>query len=201
MTKLPLPDNFRPMLAGSIKQDSDFDKLNYPLIASPKLDGIRTLIHPILGAVTRSLKPIPNRHTREYLNALMSAIPLMSGLDGELMAGRQINWTDSDIFNKTTRAVMSHTGEPKLVYWVFDSFYAPDEPYTIRSGMIPRLVLPEIDKLQDHNPDVLFLRVESFLCSNKQEVFDYEKRCLERDRKSTRLNSSHIPLSRMPSSA
>lgn len=180
MTKLPLPDNFRPMLAGAIKQDSDFDKLNYPVIASPKLDGIRTLIHPQHGAVTRSLKPIPNRHTREYINALMSAVPLMSGLDGELMAGRQINWTDDDVFNKTTRAVMSHAGEPKLVYWLFDSFYAPDEPYLIRNGMIPRLILPEIDKLQDSNPDVLFMRVESFQCCNKQEVLDYEKRCLER---------------------
>lgn len=180
MTKNPLPSNFRPMLAGAIKQDSDFDKLNYPVIASPKLDGIRTLIHPQHGAVTRSLKPIPNRHTRSYINALMSAIPLMSGLDGELMAGRQINWTDDDIFNKTTRAVMSHGGEPKMVYWLFDSFYAPTLNYHARSLLIPRNILPEIVKLQDPNPDVIFLAVESALCNNTFEVLDYEKRCLER---------------------
>ena len=55
---------------------------------------------------------------------------------------------------------------------------------------------------------VLSLRLEQDLLENLQAIADREgiplsyiiRRAL-RDRKSTRLNSSHIPLSRMPSSA
>ena len=38
----------------------------------------------------------------------------------------------------------------------------------------------------------------SYLLENEQTHYE---ECLQEDRKSTRLNSSHIPLSRMPSSA
>jgi len=54
----------RPMLAVAIK---DLDDLDYPLYVSPKLDGIRCLIHPELGPVSRKFKPIPNDHIRVSL--------------------------------------------------------------------------------------------------------------------------------------
>lgn len=186
MTKEPLSSKFRPMLAGSIKQNSDLEKLNYPMIASPKIDGIRALVHPTKGLVTRSLKPVPNKHTHKYFQALLEAIPMMSGMDGELIAGKQHNWVDDTIFNQTTRAVMSHQGEPQLVYWVFDSFFVPEAPYNERFGIIKTHVLPEIEYVQSQelryeiDPIVLFLALENKLCMQAADILSYEKRCLDR---------------------
>lgn len=96
---------FKPMLASP----ADFNKLRFPLWLSPKLDGIRALV--INGTVmSRSLKPIPNRHIQELFGHL-------EGYDGELIVGSP---TDKDCFRKTTSGVMSRDGKPDVNYHVFD---------------------------------------------------------------------------------
>lgn len=98
--------NFKPMLASAF--EGELSELHYPLLASPKLDGIRAVI--VNGkALTRSLKPVPNRFVREYLEAL----PL-DGLDGELMVEGN--------FQDVTSAIMRHEGEPAFTFNVFDYF-------------------------------------------------------------------------------
>ena len=85
---------FKPMLAGTCE---DITKLNYPVIASPKLDGIRCTIQG--GVVlSRNLKPIPSDLVQELFGQ-----PGLDGLDGELVYGDP---TAEDCFNKTTSAVM-----------------------------------------------------------------------------------------------
>jgi DNA ligase-1 len=100
---------FKPLLA----VEADLSKLRFPLYLSPKLDGIRTLI--LNGkAVTRNLKPIPNKYIREILEAHAD---ILEGFDGELIVGSP---TASDCFNKTSSAVMSFDGAPEFQYHVFD---------------------------------------------------------------------------------
>ena len=99
----------KPMLA---IEAEDFEALRYPLLASYKLDGIRCLI-TAEGPRTRSLKPVPNRH----IAALLAKLPV--GLDGELVVLKDNGDVD---FRATTSAVMSHDGEPKFEYRVFDLF-------------------------------------------------------------------------------
>jgi len=93
---------FRPILAETLDDPS---VINYPVVASPKLDGIRCLI--IDGvAVSRSLKPIPNK----FIQRILSGMP---AFDGELML-------DGANFDSVQSAVMSEDGEPAFTYWVFD---------------------------------------------------------------------------------
>lgn len=93
---------FRPLLAADAT-DAD---IRYPVLASPKIDGIRCLI--VNGqALTRSLKPIPNLFIRRMLEKYAP-----DGADGEIVVG--------DSFNSTTSAVMSRDGEPVFTYFVFD---------------------------------------------------------------------------------
>ena len=99
----------KPMLA---VEAEDFEALTYPLLASYKLDGIRCLITED-GPRTRSLKPVPNKH----IAALLAKLPV--GLDGELVVLKDNGDVD---FRATTSAVMSHDGEPKFEYRVFDLF-------------------------------------------------------------------------------
>lgn len=100
---------FRPTLA----VEAEMDKLQLPVLGSPKLDGIRCLITAD-GAVSRNLKPIKNHALRERLERL----PI--GLDGELILGKI---SGPGVFKRTTSAVMSHEGDTSDVrFHVFDTF-------------------------------------------------------------------------------
>lgn len=108
--------NFKPMLAASTIPA--IEDLDYPVIASPKLDGIRCLV--IDGvAYSRNLKLIPNRHVRDTLAALG-----IDKLDGELMI-------DGD-FNSVQSAIMSEGGQPNFYFAVFDDFEFLDRPFSTR---------------------------------------------------------------------
>ena len=94
----------KPMLAGKCEQP---EALRFPVLATPKLDGIRCL--KIEGrALTRSYKPISNRFVREWIEA-----NLPDGVDGELMLR-------GGTFNATTSAIGRESGEPDFVFHVFD---------------------------------------------------------------------------------
>src|SRR3989338_5305999 len=94
----------RPMLASPIKNLAD---LHYPLLATPKLDGLRCL--KINGkAVSRNFKPIPNIYIRQLIES-----QLPDGVDGELIC-------TGKSFQETTSAVMSEDGQPQVDYYIFD---------------------------------------------------------------------------------
>ena len=106
---------FRPNLAATT-DDYDWSKLQYPVLVSPKLDGIRCVTHPTMGPVSRSLKPIKNDEVRTYL-----ANPMLRWLDGELTVGP---YNAPDVFSQSQSGVMSVGGNPNWTYWVFDDFEA-----------------------------------------------------------------------------
>lgn len=100
----------RPLLAAKTT-DADLTKLKFPVLLSPKIDGIRALV--VNGKLmSRSMKPIPNRYTQ----ALFGCSEL-NGLDGELVVG---NPYDKNLMQQTTSGVMSHSGSPQVKYYVFD---------------------------------------------------------------------------------
>ena len=99
----------KPMLAAK----ADLATLAYPMLLSPKLDGVRCLI--IDGvACGRSLKPIPNKSVQ-----LLFGHPEFNGLDGELIVDSPVA---KDVFQKTQSGVMSIEGQPQVKFYVFDDF-------------------------------------------------------------------------------
>lgn len=116
--------NFKPMLAATV---TDRAKLRFPYLASPKLDGIRCII--LNGEVlSRSLKPIRNK----FIQATLSGMP---DLDGELIVGSP---TGADVFNRTTRGVMSADGEPDFIFHAFDTLTYLFEPFNTRLSCVPQ---------------------------------------------------------------
>lgn len=102
----------KPMLAAS----TDGSGLRYPVMVSPKLDGIRAMI--VDGVVmSRKMIPIPNECVQELFGN-----PMLNGLDGELIVGKP---TGKGVFNRTTRGVMTTTGRPDVTFYVFDDFTTP----------------------------------------------------------------------------
>lgn len=112
---------FKPMLAAAAQ---DLTDIVFPVLASPKLDGIRCVIRNG-KALSRSLKPIPNQFIRAKLESLANWSGI-EGLDGELMV-------DDVPFQEVTSAVMSKTAEPPAD-WYFGVFDLIDgfEPFCER---------------------------------------------------------------------
>jgi len=131
----------RPMLSATLE---DMDAIKFPVLLSPKLDGIRCLI--LNGVpVTRNFKHIPNRVVFNALRGLK-----LPPLDGELIVGSP---TAPDCYRATNSGIMSHDGEPDWTFWVFDQYHerAPFEPRLLTTGMfLKKLDHPRI-KIVAHN--------------------------------------------------
>lgn len=110
---------FHPMLATNV----DLEQLRYPVLCSPKLDGIRCV--KVGGkALARSLKPVPNAHVRELVESFLE-----DGMDGELVLA-----DPTAPFNQVSSAVMSREGQPDVRFFLFDWCRASDRerPFALR---------------------------------------------------------------------
>jgi DNA ligase-1 len=154
----------KPMLAG--KAPKDLSELTYPVLASPKLDGIRALIRDG-QVVSRAMKLIPNVNVR----AALEGIP--DGVDGELMV--------EGGFKACSSAFMSKS-KPVTDFWyfVFDwdiTVAFPDHPDSADCGFDERLAkLTNWSENQGHNNMRV---VEHVLIDNAEDLALYEAKCLE----------------------
>lgn len=149
----------KPMLACSKTiTEADFEKLRFPLIATPKFDGIRCLTFEGGTPKSRNLKPIQNNHIRETLTILG-----IEGLDGELMV------PGAKDFGTVSSAVMGSKGTPDFEYWVFDLWMA-EGTYVQRLQRLAETcqMLPSFIKF-----------VRPRMCSSAAELLEFETECLE----------------------
>jgi len=138
----------KPLLATK----AEFDKIQYPVLATPKLDGIRCLM--VNGvAMSRSMKPIPNQYVQEQLRGL-------HGLDGELMVNGD--------FNQVQSGIMKKTGEPDFTFHVFDKW---DRDYGYG------LCMEDLDWLGVDNPRAKLLLPN--IVNNEQDLTLYLEHCLK----------------------
>jgi DNA ligase-1 len=145
---------FKPLLAANLKSEH---KLVWPLIGSAKIDGIRVLIHPTLGPVTRSLKPLPNIFVRTLLDDKR-----LHGLDGEIL----VRTPGTNDFSATQSSIMSTSGSPAFVFHVFDDFTNPNDTYQDR-------LLSADDKVDDFAQDFVVLH-DSKIIHNYGELMNFQ---------------------------
>jgi DNA ligase-1 len=174
---------FKPMLAG--KAPEDLREIRYPVLASAKLDGIRCLIRGG-QAVSRNLKPIPNRYVQECLKGLPE------GLDGELMLV-----DNSGGFNAVQSAVMRADGEPNFLYEVFDFYPNPHGELlscdgglsfvgrrellcewfhrrgSLWAALLPHYVIENAEQLAAMEADVLERGYEGVMVRNPDGLYKY----------------------------
>lgn len=153
-----LPEGFKPLLAGKITKP---ESLRFPLMVSPKLDGIRCIITPD-GARTRSLKEIQNRDAATWLGFLKD-----HGLDGELIWDEP---TYPNVMQATSSCVMSHDADTELLtYYVFDRWDV-DGPFEDRYKSLVDLV-PQLDSR--------VVLVEHEIVNNMDELDAAEQRAVD----------------------
>jgi DNA ligase-1 len=156
----------KPMLAS----DWDESKLRFPLIAQPKIDGVRAL--NMLGTLTgRSLKQFKNRH----ITSLFSHSALI-GLDGELAAERD---THPDLCRLTTSATGTIEGQPFVLWWLFDYVTVETKNFSYHERLLRlfervAVIGHEAPRLAAH------LRViPSSVARNIEELEEFDSRWLE----------------------
>lgn len=89
----------------------DFEALKYPLLASPKIDGVRaTNVHGQL--LSRTMTPIPNGHTQSMFGS-----EAYHGLDGELVVGEP---NHPNCMQATMSGTMTRDGKPDVTWYIFD---------------------------------------------------------------------------------
>ena len=160
----------KPMLAGRC---TNWSQIQYPVLATPKLDGIRCL--KVNGqAVSRTFKPIPNRFIREEIEK-----NLPDGVDGELMI-------PGKPFGEATGIIMSSkNAEPvKFEYWVFD--YVPD-------GLTGLSYKVRVDALADiYTPDFV-IKILPVEIHNQKELEVFEEKCLTNGYEGVMIRTPNSP--------
>lgn len=145
---------FKPMLAGK----ADLDNIKFPVMASPKLDGVRVIVHD--GVVySRNFKRIPN----DYVQALFGREEC-DGFDGELIVG---NATSDTVFQATTSGVMTGAGKPDVTLHVFD-FIISEYHFSSRHSEVKE----RVRKLKHVKV------VPHVLINNLEELNAYEEECV-----------------------
>lgn len=146
----------RPLLAASL---GDINSLTFPVLATPKIDGIRVL--KVGGkVVTRQFKPLPNNHIREMLEQY-----LPDNIDGEVVTPGS--------FNDIQSAVMSVHGTPDFTFYGFDYVKTDlNRPYQIRIHDLDHTIfkLSAPFKVIALLPQILF---------TVNEVLWYEQKCVD----------------------
>jgi DNA ligase-1 len=101
-----------------LAENADLSKIVFPKLASPKIDGIRTLAMSGI-ARSRTMKPLPNRFIAEYFATHATAL---EGLDGELVVG-PVN--APNVYTTSTSGIMTAAWQPDFTYFVFDCWNQP----------------------------------------------------------------------------
>lgn len=111
--------NFKPMLSADAS-DIDLKTLRFPLLASPKLDGLRCILWEGV-AYSRNAKPFRNRFVQKWAERYHN-------LDGEIVVGSP---TDP-LCLLNSKAVTAYEGEPDFTFWLFDSIEGVSQKFEDR---------------------------------------------------------------------
>lgn len=158
------------MLAGKAPS---LELLKYPVMASPKLDGIRAYIHK--GKVySRTNKLIPNLGVQALFGD-----EKLERLDGELVAGPP---NHPEVFQRTTSAVMSRVQKNKvdtiaqrITFQVFDRLDGINTPFQERLDIASAVVRKWAGTAHGHSALSV---VGHVIVKDAEQLTHYEEKCL-----------------------
>lgn len=168
---------FRPLLAATADNDN-FDKLVYPMLASPKLDGIRCIVMDGM-LYSRTLKPIRNQYLQKAL-----CWDNYNGLDGEIIVGDPCK---AGVFRDTTSGVMAEYGNIEgWCYHVFDNYANRATGFECRYNSL-------LLDVNIQNVSTMVQVVKHKQINNAEELLAYEDECLTTGYEGVMLRSMKGP--------
>lgn len=161
---------FRPMLAASFDDpqlvESGLERLQYPLLCSPKVDGIRWMKPVGEPAMSRSWKPLPNRFFQNFMH---NNAHILDFMDGEVIVGDDI--TLPNLFNQTQSLIMSEDVDLPFTLYVFDSWIDPAIPFGKRTRRTQSII--------DYAAHSRIKYLYHVYANNSEEVLKLEEAALE----------------------
>lgn len=173
MKKIEKP--FEVMLAGKV---NDVHDLQFPLLASPKLDGLRAHVHD--GVVmSRNMKAFPNEEMQELFG-----VRWLHGIDGELISGPA---TADDAFRRTESQVMSaKKGARNLRFFVFDDYTLPALEFQARLRtaafrikqyadfkLVPHTIIADSERLLEYETKMVMAGYEGVMVRSMDGPYKY----------------------------
>lgn len=173
---------FRPMKGEAIDL-ADVHKLTFPLLISPKMDGIRGVVAE-QGVISNRIKLLPNRALQA-----MYGTPEFQGLDGEFIVGPV---TAPNVFNRSTSYVMSQSKpypEDGLHFYVFDDCTRPEESYFNRLSRLKGRVA----ELSQQFPDINLHITQQIPVYSAAEALNYEEQFVSLGYEGVMLRAGEAP--------
>ena len=150
-------ESLKPMRAYKLDDDK-IDLLHYPILGSPKYDGIRAIVKDNI-VLSNTLKPIRNRKVQEICAK-------MEYCDGELISGSN--------FQETTSCIMAESGGYDFTFYIFDSFKKPQDIYINRVKDIEEAFI------EQNVDDGHIVMVQPVTLRTPKDVLLYEEWCLQK---------------------
>lgn len=162
--------------------DIDLKKVRFPVYASPKIDGFRSMVYQS-SLRTRSNKPLANNYVRDKLSD-----PLFDRLDGELCCGEP---TDPLVFKRSSSLLRKIKGEPDFTWWLFDDSTWDtmhferrlDSVYSRVSDLndagydfvkaVPHKIISNIDELREFEAEQIALGYEGIMVRDPQGIYKW----------------------------
>lgn len=161
----------KPMLLP--RETPNLDTLDYPVFVSAKLDGIRCLFKDGV-ALSRTLKPIPNKSIQKWANFWAEEL---EGMDGELIVGPA---TSATVYRDTNSFVMSHDKEGEFFFYHFDWWNDTENTYNSRYYDL---------NIGDTPPN--YRKVISYSAHNKEKLLELEEQVLNKGYEGVIIRSPH----------
>ena len=172
----------KPLLAETL-DESNIDKLRFPVLASPKIDGIRARVID-KEFYSRAGKTFKNKHLHEkFSDELLS---LIENFDGEFIYGSP---TDYNAMQKVTSSVMAYEGPTDhLCFFVFDyvdsTMTAVEryERYMQISDLVPSMmgvvpiekkIVSNIEELDAYEEEMLALGYEGIMVQDPNGKYKF----------------------------
>lgn len=149
------------------------EKIKFPVLASPKLDGIRCLRVGNRN-LSRKFIELPNRHIAEVLR------DVPEGLDGELIVPPAVG---TGVYTRTQSVVMSRDKVSGFIYYVFD-LHNFDAPFSTRLDAVH-------DLCTLLNPELPVVPLGHILLNNLDELDRFEEQMVEAGYEGIMLRDPH----------
>lgn len=175
-------EQFKRLIPMKVHKFSDHsNKIIFPCIIQPKLDGLRCLAeYSIERSTIRLISACGNEfpfllHIKKMLKEILS--PVLNQniiLDGELMLNSKFVGPQDNSFNLTTsickRTVNRHPEEEKVCFNVFDAAI-PSMEFSKRNEILEMLI-PSVD---DTCNDECIRRIPGIICNNLEEMYEHHR--------------------------
>ena len=156
-----------------------FEYIQYPCLASPKIDGVRGSIQDRI-LLSSTLKRLPNNNMQWRYGQ-----PELEGLQGELVVGSAYA---PDVYNKTVSVVMSEDKPiDGMIFAVFDHVAADTKHHSLQERLDRAREIVNAYKM----PHVVM--VPQTLVHNYEELATFEKKMLERGYEGVMLRNPTSP--------